>query len=53
MNEPDEWPQDAAEAATRVACVIDVLDERTEDEEAVLLSELLYAAWPSRISQDQ
>jgi hypothetical protein len=49
----DAEPLDAASTAALVARVLQDLDHRGERDSDVLLSDLLCAAWPSRICQDQ
>jgi hypothetical protein len=53
MMDSDHGPMDAVSAAALVARVIQDLDERREEDGAVLLSDLLCAAWPSSWAQDQ
>ena len=53
MMGPEGWPLDAASAAALVARVIDDVDQRKEEDSAVLLSDLLCAAWPTSWAQDQ
>jgi hypothetical protein len=49
----DSWPLEGASAATLVARVRREIDVRSDEHEAVLLVDLLCAAWPSRPAQDQ
>ncbi|HWG09168.1 MAG TPA: hypothetical protein VN672_09185 [Solirubrobacteraceae bacterium] len=53
MMESENGPLDAATAAALVVRTIEELDDRSCDDSAALLSDLLCAAWPSRWSQDQ
>lgn len=50
---PDGSPLDAVETASRVANVIDDLDNCTEEESLALLSDFLCAAWGSVLAQNQ
>jgi hypothetical protein len=51
--ESEGRPLDAVSAAALVARVVHEVDGRPEEDSAVLLSDLLCAAWPSRWAQDQ
>jgi hypothetical protein len=53
VMEPDSWPLDAVSAAELLARVIRDIDQSSEQNRDVLLSDLLCAAWPSRWAQDQ
>lgn len=53
MMDWDSWPLDAVSAAALVSRVIDTIDESTEEDSLALLSDLLCAAWGSRVAQDQ
>jgi hypothetical protein len=49
----DRWPLDAVSAAALVARVIRDIDDSSEDDSLGLLSDLLCAAWGTRLAQDQ
>lgn len=51
--EPDRWPPEAAEAAVRVARLIDRIEDESEEERLQLLSNLMCAAWGSVLAQNQ
>jgi hypothetical protein len=53
MMGSQDWPLDAASAAALVERVICDLDDRSDEDSDVLLSDLLCAAWPSCWAQDQ
>jgi hypothetical protein len=53
MNEGDCWPLDAVSATALVARVVRDIDESSEDDSLTLLSNLLCAAWRTRLAQDQ
>jgi hypothetical protein len=53
MMEPDGGPLDAVSAAALVARVVTQLLRSSEEDEVVLLSDLLCAAWPTRRAQEQ
>lgn len=53
MMDWDSWPLDAVSAAALVSRMIDTIDESTEEDSLALLSDLLCAAWGSRVAQDQ
>jgi hypothetical protein len=53
MMESEGWPLDAVSAAALVSRVIDDLDQRSQEDTTILLSDLLCAAWPSCWAQDQ
>lgn len=49
----DRWPMDSVTAAALVLRVVHDIDESSEDDQLALLSDLLCAAWGSRLAQDQ
>jgi hypothetical protein len=49
----DGWPLDAVSAVALVARVVADIDASTEDDALGLLSDLLCAAWGTRLAQDQ
>jgi len=49
----DRWPLDAVSVAAVVVRAVQDIDESTEDESLALLSDLLCAAWGTRLAQDQ
>lgn len=49
----ERWPLDAVSAAALVARALYDIDESSEDESLALLSDLLCAAWGTRLAQDQ
>jgi hypothetical protein len=53
MMESDSGPLDAALAAALVARVIHEIDQSSEVDRDALLSNLLCAAWPTRVAQNQ
>jgi hypothetical protein len=53
MMEPDGGPLDAVSAAALVARVVSQLRRSSEEDQVVLLSDLLCAAWPTRRAQEQ
>jgi hypothetical protein len=53
MMDWDRWPLDAVSATALVARVTRDIDESTDDEVLALLSDLLCAAWGTRLAQDQ
>jgi hypothetical protein len=53
MMDPDGPPLDAVSAAALVARVVSELLRSSEEDQVILLSNLLCAAWPTRRAQDQ
>lgn len=53
MIGPDPEPLDGASAVALIARVVREVDDRDEQEDDVLLSDLLCAAWPSSRCQHQ
>jgi hypothetical protein len=53
MMESDGSPLDAVSAAALLARVIREIDQSSEERRDVLLSNLLCAAWPSHLAQNQ
>jgi len=53
VMEPNDRPLDSISAAALVARAIDDIDESSEEDQCVLLSELLCAAWGSLWAQNQ
>ena len=52
--EPNNWPLDGVSGAELVVRVLDSIDDASDDEQrAVLLSDLLSAAWGSVLAQNQ
>ena len=51
--EPENWPLDPMEAASRVVELIEEIDARTEPEQRNLLEIFLSAAWGCRRALDQ
>lgn len=51
--EPNAYPTDPVATAALVVRAIDDIDNRTEDEEVALLSDLMCAAWGSIRAQNQ
>ena len=49
----DRWPLDSVSVAAVVVRAVQDIDESTEDESLALLSDLLCAAWGTRLAQDQ
>ena len=52
-DRPEPWPTDPAWATARLTPVIGDIDQRTSEEQEVLLADLLSAAWPTVWTQDQ
>ena len=52
MMEGDETPLGSRTCAELVEQVISQVDRQTERDRDILLTDLLYAAWPSEASQD-
>ena len=54
VMEPNNWPLDGVSGAELVVRVLDSIDDASDDEQrAVLLSDLLSAAWGSVLAQKQ
>jgi len=51
--EPDGPPTDANVVAALVRSVVYDIDHRSDEEHELLLADLLCAAWPSPLGQDQ
>lgn len=51
--EPDKWPADRATALERVRDIIQDLDDASEDDTTVMLSNFLCSAWGSITAQNQ
>ncbi len=52
MMEGDETPLGSRSSAELVDQMIREVDRQTERDRDILLTDLLYAAWPSQASQD-
>ena len=49
----DPWPTDAGQRRAQVALIVRDIDERRATGRRGLLTDLLRAAWPSWLAQDQ
>ena len=50
---PDRQPDEEAVAVERLACTLREIEASTSTDQAILLNDLLCAAWPTRDSQNQ
>jgi len=50
---PDAWPSTAAQRRSWIAAIVRDIDERHATARRGVLTDLVRAAWPSWLSQDQ